>query len=239
MQTISEILSIQDAAIKLANRVIFPNSNEYIFTRAPVVKGFTHSGSTEQEDKGNTSESVQKAREAVRLAKTAQDLVAKLLKLVASCLLNRRSALTGGIDDENHGEQTHVNIIEAELCLTEHYKIQFESVAANANSTVQPQTKLVADYSVQTGLTKQPVINALEDVYWSRDQWSKYLASPPQWLIDCRVAKGTKTVSATWNPTSIGLALIDKGITLKRLDLVFMGLKDWKDEWQKKTDLMR
>ena len=88
-------------------------------------------------------------------------------------------------------------------------------------------------------LTKQPVINAFENVYWNRDQWNKYLASPPNWLLPCRVAKGTKSVSATWNPVQIGLALMDKKITLKQLDLVFWGLKDWKAEWQEKTELMR
>ena len=31
---------------------------------------------------------------------------------------------------------------------------------------------------------------------------------------------------------------MDKGITKKQLNLAFMDLKDWKDEWQEKTDLM-
>ena len=92
---------------------------------------------------------------------------------------------------------------------------------------------------VRVGITKQYVINAFESVYWSRDQWGKYLATTPKWLQPCRMTKGNKTTSATWNPTSIGLALLDKKIKLKQLDLVFMGLKDWKDEWQEKTDLMR
>lgn len=101
------------------------------------------------------------------------------------------------------------------------------------------QTKSEEKSKVFVGLTKQRIMNAFADVYWDRDQWEKYLATSPKWLIQCRVAKGNKKVSAIWNPTLIALALLDKKISLKRLDLVFMALKDWKDEWQEKSELFR
>lgn len=121
------------------------------------------------------------------------------------------------------------------------YRLAFDAPSewrAIQASGTSPTTNVLSAKQT-TALTKQPIINAFEGVYWSREQWSKYLASPPQWLTSCRVAKGNKTVSATWSPVSIGLALRDKGVVLKRLDLVFMGLKDWKDEWQESTELMR
>ena len=108
---------------------------------------------------------------------------------------------------------------------------------------------------VVRGLTKQPIINAFNGLHFSRDQWNKALANVPEWLIDCRVAKGSKRASATWDPVLIGLALVGKSsstkksseinsisqktITVKQLDLVFMGLKDWKNEWEKKSDPFR
>lgn len=96
-----------------------------------------------------------------------------------------------------------------------------------------PKSQLVV------GMTKQPIINAFEGVYWDRDKWGKYLASPPQWLTPCRISKGNKAVSATWNPVLIGIALMDKNIALKKLDSVFIGLKDWKDEWQETSSHFR
>jgi hypothetical protein len=103
-------------------------------------------------------------------------------------------------------------------------------------------------------LTKQNIANAFEGIYWSRDKWLKYLASPPIWLESCRDAKGNKKVSATWNPVSIGLALIGrkppdtsakistlsvKMITVTQLDSVFRRLKDWENDWKEKTELER
>jgi hypothetical protein len=93
------------------------------------------------------------------------------------------------------------------------------------------------------GITKSAVIDAFEGLYFKRDKWSKYLGdikSVP-WLIDCRVTPGIQgsKVSATWNPVLIACALNDKGITTKNLDTVFVGLKDWTDEWQEASALLR
>lgn len=108
---------------------------------------------------------------------------------------------------------------------------QDESAATTANVTVTNNPV--------KGMTKQPVINAFEGLYFNRDSWDTALANTPKWLEDCRVAKGSRRASATWNPVLIGLALIDKNVSLKKLDIVFVGLEDWQDEWQEKTDLMR
>ena len=108
---------------------------------------------------------------------------------------------------------------------------------------------------VVRGLTKQPVINAFDGLYFNRAQWSRALANVPDWLIDCRVAKGNKKASSTWNPVLIGLVLIGKSlsakkssginsisqktITVNQLDIVFNKLKDWKEEWEEKSESFR
>ena len=51
--------------------------------------------------------------------------------------------------------------------------------------------------------------------------------------------KGSKKTSALWNPAEIAVALIDKGVPLKKLDSVFIGLKKWINEWQDKSDYFR
>ena len=89
------------------------------------------------------------------------------------------------------------------------------------------------------GITKQRVINAFDEMHFSRDKWHKYLGDPPKWLEECRVARGNKKTSATWNPVLIAAALYDKNISLKRLDAVFVGLNDWAEEWQEKSKVFR
>ena len=89
------------------------------------------------------------------------------------------------------------------------------------------------------GITKQQVMNAFEGIKLDRDHWSKTLASPPKWLIDCRVALGNKNTSALWNPALIAAALHDKGISLKRLDAALIGLRDWADEWGEVSAIFR
>ena len=81
------------------------------------------------------------------------------------------------------------------------------------------------------GITKQQVMNAFEDLHFDRDHWGKNLSTPPNWLIPCRVALGNKKTSALWNPVLIAAALVDKRIAMKKLDAVFVGLRDWAAEW--------
>lgn len=88
--------------------------------------------------------------------------------------------------------------------------------------------------AVKRGITKQQVINAFDGLCFDRDKWGKYLADPPDWLMECRVTPGVQgsRTSATWNPVLIAAALIDKGINIRKLDAVFVRLKDWADEWR-------
>jgi hypothetical protein len=86
------------------------------------------------------------------------------------------------------------------------------------------------------GIDKRKVQAAFQNIKWDYDHWGKNLATPPNWLKDCRVARGDKNTSALWNPADIALALLDKNIQIKKLDAVFVDLNDWADEWRKKTE---
>lgn len=109
-----------------------------------------------------------------------------------------------------------------------------EPLLTNQANTAPAKTEAI------TGVTKRVIQRVFADLYFDYGQWGRNLGDVPQWLIPCRVSRGSKgkRVSHTWNPILIGLALMDKGITKKQLNLAFMDLKDWKDEWQEKTDLM-
>lgn len=89
------------------------------------------------------------------------------------------------------------------------------------------------------GITKQQVMNAFEGLHFDRDKWEKYTASPPKWLEYCRIAKGNKKTSATWNPVLIASALFDKKISTKRLDAVFVRLPEWNTRWQETSATFR
>ncbi len=90
-------------------------------------------------------------------------------------------------------------------------------------------------------LTKKQVINAFEDIHFSRQQWSRALANGRQWIMPCRVTPGKKgsRFSATWNPVLIASALLDKEVKINKLDAVFVDLKDWAEEWREKSALFR
>lgn len=100
-----------------------------------------------------------------------------------------------------------------------------------------PHDTLAAREAVGRSITKQQVIDAFEGLHFhDRGGWRNALEDVPQWIEPCRVTpgrKGDNSTSATWNPVLIAAALIDKGIPLKKLDAVFIGLgKDWLDEWE-------
>lgn len=90
------------------------------------------------------------------------------------------------------------------------------------------------------GEPKKVIQRVFAGMHFDYAQWGSNLADVPNWLIPCRVSRGSKgkRVSHTWNPVLIGLALMDKGITKKQLNLAFMNLKDWSAEWQEITDSM-
>jgi hypothetical protein len=100
----------------------------------------------------------------------------------------------------------------------------------------KPATKVEA---VKPGITKGSVINSFEGMYFDRDKWNKYLGDPPNWLMECRVAKGNKKTSATWNPVLIAAALFDKEIAITRLDAVLVRLPDWANEWREASASFR
>jgi hypothetical protein len=103
----------------------------------------------------------------------------------------------------------------------------------------ETQKQLIRGSHTFKGITKGEVIGAFEDLHFNNAQWSRALANVPLWLKSCRVSKGDKAHSALWNPVQIAVALIGKGVPLKKLDAVFVGLKDWTDEWQKDSDYFR
>ena len=89
-------------------------------------------------------------------------------------------------------------------------------------------------------VVKKVIALGFQDLHFDYLHWKKNLASPPDWLLACRIAKGNKGVSATWDPVAIGLYLLDKKIKLKELDAVFYyKFKDWKEQWEEKTQLFR
>lgn len=89
------------------------------------------------------------------------------------------------------------------------------------------------------GLPKRKVMAAFQGIKWDYEHWGKNLAAPSKKLESCRVARGSKKASALWSPVDIGLYLLDEGEQLKKIDAVFVDLKDWTDEWQEKTELER
>jgi len=89
------------------------------------------------------------------------------------------------------------------------------------------------------GITKNEVISAFGGLHFDDEQWRKYLASPPKWLEECRVAKGNKKTSATWNPVLIAADLYDKKIPIKKLDALFDMLSDWAEEWREVSESFR
>ena len=101
------------------------------------------------------------------------------------------------------------------------------------------QVDILTKGNAARGITKGTVINAFEGMHFERDQWSKYLASPPKWLAECRVARGNKSASATWSPVLIATALFDRKIPIKRLDAVFVRLPEWADEWLESSEAFR
>ncbi len=100
-----------------------------------------------------------------------------------------------------------------------------------------PDAKGEAVPDTKRSISKGEVINAFDGFHFSRDRWDKSLGDPPDWLKTCRVEKGKQgdnKASARWNPVliAVGLLKIDKALTPKKLDAVFVRLPDWADEWQ-------
>lgn len=110
---------------------------------------------------------------------------------------------------------------------------------AHAPEQVVPALTVATSTQPLRGITKQQVMNAFEGLHFDRTHWGRNLATPPDWLVDCRVAKGNKKTSALWNPALIASGLFDKQVPLNKLDAVFVSLKYWVDEWVKVSDGFR
>lgn len=89
------------------------------------------------------------------------------------------------------------------------------------------------------GIPKQQVMNLFDGLRFDAAHWSKHLATPRKWLIDCRVVPGNSAISGLWNPVLIAAALKDKGVSIKKLDAVFVGLRDWAEEWGEVSAIFR
>lgn len=109
-----------------------------------------------------------------------------------------------------------------------------------ATNSKEVDKKITSQKITGKGVQKKIIQNVFDGLHFNYVQWGRNLGDPPKWLIDCRVSRGSKgkQISHSWDPVLIGLALMDKGIKKKQLNLAFMGLKDWLKEWQEKTDLM-
>lgn len=138
----------------------------------------------------------------------------------------------------------------ASLFVPDYFRKAVKALAdTKANSAAVEQVPPAADANTATAkvnnlLTKGQMTAAFEDLHYNADQWSKYLASPPPWLVECRKAKGSKTASALWNPVEIAIALTvpKRGISVQKLDAVFVAhcfLKQWVEEWRKASDYLR
>jgi hypothetical protein len=44
--------------------------------------------------------------------------------------------------------------------------------------------------------------------------------------------RGNTKQSTLWNPVHLAVALLDKGVPIRKLDAVFVGLGDWANEWR-------
>ena len=109
--------------------------------------------------------------------------------------------------------------------------------------TFTPAPKAATDTTpapASKGITKNAVISAFEGLHYDGGQWKRLLSDQnAKWLLPCRVARGDKNTSSLWNPPDIALTLLDKGILIRKLDAVFVGLQEWQEEWQKKAAIFR
>lgn len=135
-------------------------------------------------------------------------------------------------------------IIDSKIKELKEREVELEALLGypDSNKEQEPRQVRIAhspDGGTARGIDKRKVMAKFQGIKWDHDHWGKNLASPSKKLEGCRVARGNKTASALWNPVCIGLYLLDEGIPMKKLDALFVDLKDWTNEWQEKTELER
>jgi hypothetical protein len=109
------------------------------------------------------------------------------------------------------------------------------------------QPKAPSAANTKKYLTKQQIITAFEGLHFDDKRWSKYLASPPEWLKLCCKGKGKpgdNSNSSQWDPVLIAVALNEpeRGISVQKLDAAFASkppLKHWADEWRDVSEYLR
>lgn len=94
---------------------------------------------------------------------------------------------------------------------------------------------------ISKGLVKTMIAIKFHGIHWDELRWNKNLANPPKWLEECRISRGTKSKNnpSVWNPVEIAICLLDKGISITKLDAVFINLKKWREEWEEKSAYLR
>lgn len=139
-------------------------------------------------------------------------------------------------------EQT---IIETKIKELEEREVELEELLGYSNSNNEQESKQIRVEPFQArgaarSIPKKKVMASFQGIKWNYGQWRKNLGSPPQWLIKCRIEKGVRgnnTISSTWDPVEIAVALLGEGISEEELNRVFRKpeLKDWVDAWKEKT----
>jgi hypothetical protein len=120
------------------------------------------------------------------------------------------------------------------------YPFQWKPIS-ETNKVVSLESNESVSSAMPQPLIKRTIATAFADLHFDRAKWIDHLGDPPKWLESCRVQKGSKgkRTSATWDPTEIGIALLDKNVSFKALDAVFIGLKEWRAIWIEKTEILR
>lgn len=92
------------------------------------------------------------------------------------------------------------------------------------------------------GISSEDVAICFEGIHYdNKSKWAKALADPPKWLLTCLTIKGSrgKKRSAFWDPILIAITLNSKfNIPKRKLDPIFVALKDYTKEWQSRSDYM-
>jgi hypothetical protein len=95
------------------------------------------------------------------------------------------------------------------------------------------------------GLKSLQIVSIFDGIYFNGDQWHKNLSDPPKWLLQARLQKGTRDKKhiALWDPTNIALTLLDKKVSISKIDYAFENNKkilgEWHTTWEEKSSYLR
>lgn len=141
-----------------------------------------------------------------------QQFTTEVANAINSGKLISRDPLTGGIF-KNSVNQTspYISIDDFNDWLKKDgYKLRWELI--KPERAIEPTKTPETAKPSQSGETKGVIATMFEDLHFSYDKWIRHLGDPSNWLKECRIAKGSAgKASATWDPTLIAVALIDRG----------------------------